>query len=429
MWKIPRLMAPYFREPSPLNPLTGERDRLGFPPALPYMAVMRVVSEYDDWLVCEGWIPDDHAYHEDVVVAKPYTLRRNPVCKIRFPDYTDTYSYVDGVVGTRTVTRDPGGGYPYAFVQKIEPSYFVGSLLVAVRMEGFRGVAVREQRPFAGKWSQPDEIKLPDEMPHFDMTGGVSTGDIIWWMDINVAGRQWHVPSMTASGYAMVYDTGWANTPKGSAFTQTVNVKTCDYGGGQVQGAAFPVKTMPNVGVDTALFNEVSVVKWELESGGEKVITSYIWDDPIGTVKQWYKPANQIRQGWRVCDGDANVDFTGMYGRFAKHIGPSGTEKIGDKGGFKTHGVTENNHDDHVINTEYAIDTVGGLDIGEAGPGETGTNTPPPDAHTHPITVGLGEYQVAEAFPPGEGNDDTYRHSNTDNRPPYTVVRFIERFE
>jgi len=227
MRKRRRAVAPHFKTPVPYNPLTGERMPLEWPPAVSSMMVVRVSSISDDYLTCEGWHPDSHSYLRDLIVAKPFLLRVNPVGAIRYPEYTETFASVAS--GKRTTVHQ--GDYSevdYAGQQRIEPPYFVGELLVAGRMEGIIGEEVLEPVISGGYWSTPTEVYLTGSMP----MGGMEEDDHpVYWMDLNVAGRVWSehrlrpfvltqdlIPADTASDPDATVQATWLDSP-GSAVT------------------------------------------------------------------------------------------------------------------------------------------------------------------------------------------------------------------
>jgi len=126
--------------------------------------------------------------------------------------------------------------------------------------------------------------------------------------------------------------TGFANVS--GAATRTVSIMACDREGNNDVGNAFDAKTELNPAKDTNLI-EGNVVRYRPLGDGTRLIVSDIWDDPIGTVKEWNN-AEAVRQGWRKCDGDADIDFT--TGRFSKY--PEGEELAGAQGGLREWAVS-----------------------------------------------------------------------------------------
>ncbi len=207
MFKKRRPVAPHFRVPPPFNPLTGERKFLQQPPDLPRVTTMRVKEIYDDYLVCEGWDPDMHAYYKDHLVAKPMALRKNPVDLIVFPD----------------TFEKPAG---QAIVDQTDPPYFVGELIVAAKMMGITGGAVGVPTvDDDGKLLGPADETAPEEMPMEGMTasaggsgesGTLGDGYPIYWLDLNVTGRTWRTErhfelkdALTPGGFATAHPLSW----------------------------------------------------------------------------------------------------------------------------------------------------------------------------------------------------------------------------
>ena len=363
-----RTRAPYFRVPTPRNAITGLPKELRRPRSVPYTMVFRVQSISDDYLVCEGWSPVSHTWLSNIIVAVPYTLRVNPNGSIRYPDYTDSYTKVS--VGERAVVRTPGF---VARTEVIEPAYFVGDLITAVRMEGIIGEEVLKPALSGIYWSQPLEVKLPSDMP----MGGMTQDDKpVFWMDVNVAGRQWFDSDVLAGSgveasvrqFAKVY-TGWVNTKGasglGSWVSETVDVEECDYDGANTVPGTFEVQTMPHKNLDTALFTGY-VIEWAEDTHGNKIIVSSIWDDPFGTIKWESLDTANIRDGWRVCDGASGAPD--LKGRFIMHrdttdsalnddVLPANSENaIAKTGGKRWKG------------SSYAFDSLEGVSAQGAGP-------------------------------------------------------------
>lgn len=182
-----RAVAPNYRTPVPYNPLTGAYRPLRRPGAVAQHMVARVVEISDDYLTCEGWDPYSHTYVSDVIVAKPFLLRANPGGAIRYPS---------------------GETEAASARLNVHPAWFVGDLLVAVRMEVMDGVgeAVSEPVLEGSNWSKPTELYLPDDMPMEGMTSGEGEEEKpVFWMDMNVAGRHWDtLHGMTIRAYETV---------------------------------------------------------------------------------------------------------------------------------------------------------------------------------------------------------------------------------
>jgi hypothetical protein len=247
---------------------------------------------------------------------------------------------------------------------------------------------------------------------------------------------------------------GWTNTKGaagvGSWVSETVSVKTCDYDDATTAtGDAFNVKTIPHKNLDTALFTNY-IIEWALEPNGDKVIVSNIWDDPFGTVKWEAVATANIRDGWKLCDG--NNGTVDLRRQFIMSIDPAdgagdGSENtIGDSGGFSDHGGATNDHDDHTDTlVAAAIADHAKADVAQAiadhpththvvsssGPKidigtttnvvESPTTSQPNTAQAHAASL---NNDLAHAAEPG---DNDLEHSETDNRPRYYVLAAIQR--
>lgn len=166
---------------------------IGPPAAPPWLAVMRVKSIGNEYLVCEGWDPIIHGYVKTVNVAKPFLLRDAAsdyggefVEQIRYPDYTEDVARVG--IQERTVVFDDLGSN--AYTQKVSPPYFVGELLVAARITNTSGYSSVSPRTDGSHVQQkPTEVAAPAEWPMLPLKD--SSGQFVFWMDMNIAGRRW----------------------------------------------------------------------------------------------------------------------------------------------------------------------------------------------------------------------------------------------
>ncbi len=191
-------VAPAIQTVMPFNPLTGQYAGLAPGPDLPRVTMMRVKSIEQNYLECEGWDPDQHAYVSSVYVAKPYHLRETPVTGIRYPDYTLEIEEGDEV-GTRTVTKKESESDPGTESEEtVTPPYYVGDLIVAAKMAGMLGEAAgvqccHESGDLEGFVATPEEATFPTEYGIFGMTDDEDRP--ILWQDLNIAGRVWAVPT------------------------------------------------------------------------------------------------------------------------------------------------------------------------------------------------------------------------------------------
>ncbi len=159
---------------------------------------------------------------------------------------------------------------------------------------------------------------------------------------------------------------------------------------------------------DPSLY-ENDILPWGHDNEGRLVVLgNYLWSQ-VGEIRMTTTVANLLT-GWHQCDGnEGTVDFTGEEGRFAKH---HAADVAGDRGGFKLHGSTENNHTSHDNHT-HQIDNAGSDEV-DAGTDGTAHAL---DSRGNVITSGI------------VGPVGVTHHDDSDNRPPYTTVIFIERYK
>jgi len=160
--------------------------------------------------------------------------------------------------------------------------------------------------------------------------------------------------------------------------------------------------------------------------GSKVAVTDYL-DDKISTIKIWVSMAgydkDDIPRGWHECDGVAGTP--NMKGRFPvgvnwiEHAGTDTSEDDGvyeeesETGGYTWHGKTHNNHSDHEADTgelEHTHDSVG-ADV-QSGSSFTVVGS---------IGVVHDALFVTHDGPYGPNDYDT------DNRPPFISVVFIQR--
>ena len=410
-----RARAPYYKVPSPHDLISGKRKRLQRDRSFPYSMVFRIQSISDDYLTCEGWNPVSHTYLYDIIVALPFSLRVNPVGVIRYVGYTDTPTKVS--LGLRTVLRS---GETVSRTETIEPTYFVGDLIVGVRMEGIIGEEVLKPVLYGGNWSTSAEVNLPDDMP---MDGMTEDDKPVFWMDANVAGRQW-LSGASATGierhFAKVY-AGWTNTKgehlAGSWIIESVNVRSCSWDGGNVGTSVFPVWTIIHKNKDTALFTDY-IVEWA-EVAGDKVIVSDIWDDPFGIVKWESVDTANIRDGWRLCDGASGAPD--LRGGFIMHRDTVDSALNDDSLPANSENAIGKTGGKRYKESAYAYDSLGGLSAQDTSP-----EPDPPGTWPAPVTDSNGDTMAAdikESISP-----DVVPPANDDIRPRFYAMAAIQRY-
>lgn len=143
---------------------------------------------------------------------------------------------------------------------------------------------------------------------------------------------------------------------------------------------------------------------------------------PAYGIIMW--PLSTAPQGWAHCDGKSytvnGTTFTTTtiaHGRFVCEAdiaaGSGGADEVLSTGGYKLHGGTgdgaSNNHSAHYLYHEH--EPVAGTASGS----DNSTNTGGPDWGP----TGGGD--------PVSDDDDLAKHSETDNRPPYIALFFIQK--
>jgi len=249
--------------------------------------------------------------------------------------------------------------------------------------------------------------------------------------------------------------TAWTNTSHGSDANESVIANECDYAGRNI-GKEVTLTTLMKPSHDTAMFPG-DVVQYDLLPDGTRIITSDVWDLPIGRVVWESVDTANIRRGWFLCDG--NNGTPDLSGRFIMCIddhglGAADEDDIGDTGGFRDHGGTENDHDNHsgtdvagaiadhtkanVVQalanhddhaTHYhligAISGAGayGVDF-EIRNSFTNIEIDTPQTHSQHAVSGGGDLAHA-----AKAGDNDLKHSLTKNNPRYYVMAAIKRVE
>ena len=238
-----------FRMPVPYDGMHGDHAPIGRRIDLTRVALMQVLEEHDDYLVCRGYDPEAQRFFNEVAVAKPMVLQKTP---------WDGKTYtIDG----KEVTFDsPSISYPY----------FVGDILAAVKPETKIG-----ETPGAFNFDEDLETPYEDGIDILEMTIVImheeddeETEDVdesekvIAWMDLNVAGRGVGVQCFEltetlaagstagATAYRRTWD-GAANAGEGGYETGTTEITVKDtrevgyYGSAGAKGACI-MKTADN---------------------------------------------------------------------------------------------------------------------------------------------------------------------------------------
>ncbi len=161
----------------------------------------------------------------------------------------------------------------------------------------------------------------------------------------------------------------------------------------------------------------------------EYVAASGYLDAPIGTIRLWTDATN-IPPGWYLCDGtNGTEDLRGTF-VVGYDSDDADYDAIGEAGGYTWHGLTENNHPDH-------------QDHCHSGTGQFGTLTVDANLDDTTVTLQHGEPVVdvnceamvlrhggiVNACPAQTPDAESHDFADTDNRPPFTVVVFIQRVD
>lgn len=195
-----------------------------------------------------------------------------------------------------------------------------------------------------------------------------------------------------------------------------------------------------NSSQDTALFTD-NVVGYVTDSNGDLTIVTPCNDLPIGTILM-VTGSHVLRQGWQLMHGGENDHAIDMTGTSPAGWSNEGGEynAVGAQFGFLAHGggggVDDNNHDDHVISGTVDSDgphqhaSAGGHahDLPDSFNAAAGTDDFVVNSDTTCFAAGH-QHDSAGAHTHGVTGISSDEHSETDNRPPLTVLKFIIRFE
>ena len=197
---------------------------------------------------------------------------------------------------------------------------------------------------------------------------------------------------------------------------------------------------------------EGAVIAVQRDCDGDLVCVSSYMDDPIGTIKMWsfYDQAS-CPGGWHVCDGTAGtVDMRGRFpvGVYENvegvqtlgNLGAVGDYAgvVGETGGFAWHGQQENNHNDHddhkhTINAHYIYE--GGLDQHSVAMSTEDNMSGDSPSRSSGALNALGTFSAMKLRHGGSYNpwqaqsptEESPAFADTDNRPPWCGLAFIQR--
>lgn len=168
-------------------------------------------------------------------------------------------------------------------------------------------------------------------------------------------------------------------------------------------------------------------------------------------VMLWAGTEANIPGGWALMDGSANSVGNGgsgidLSGRFVVQIDPDGssgrgTYAVGATGGFRWHGATENNHNDHnLVHDHEVAASPSATQCAAAAVGNPLTDvyayvsSPSYATVTGCINWTGTDSAPTKLNPAASGSDFLAKHigpynsnQDTDNRPPYYALCYIER--
>ena len=160
------------------------------------------------------------------------------------------------------------------------------------------------------------------------------------------------------------------------------------------------------------------VMAYQREPGGDFVNTSGCLDGKVNETVRIHLDAANLPAGWAVTD-------EGKF--FVGYSSTDGDYDVGDTGGFKWHGYTENNHADHMVhehtigNLMTELDLFGDLNFPHVrapvtnGPSQAGVGMEM--RHGGPYNAWPAQFPVQEA----------HAGADTDNRPPFITRVWIKR--
>ena len=145
-------------------------------------------------------------------------------------------------------------------------------------------------------------------------------------------------------------------------------------------------------------------------------------DVPLGTIRMWDDLPATIPIGWG--------EYTALSARFPVGLGGEDYTSIGQEGGFKAHGKSENNHPDHDLSHyhEKSVETETSPSFSTCGCGMTSIDyLADIDVSGVEEWTGAGGYGVKPNPVEHGGSCSEWGGDDTDNRPPYSTILFIKR--
>ena len=146
---------------------------------------------------------------------------------------------------------------------------------------------------------------------------------------------------------------------------------------------------------------------------------------PIGGIIIWAGSLGSIPTGWSLCDGAGGTpDLSACFLMGVDTDGLDDEDDVGDTGGCRWHGMTENNHPNHQDHKHTNANEATVQTIGAAF-----TKNP---ATSVQKTTGLNAMElrhggIVNSWPAQSPTAEEHAYADTDNRPPYYAVAFIQR--
>jgi len=177
----------------------------------------------------------------------------------------------------------------------------------------------------------------------------------------------------------------------------------------------------------------VTITSW-----GDVIVTSPLAFSFLGELRHWTGSATNIPDGWVLANGAAlpaskkvtATNSPNLKGRFIMGIDPndaagdSSENTIGDVGGFRWHGVEENNHLNH-DNHRHALDAATYTTAQVA----TGTDETVITNDTTPYTSGATNLSGGGTDILNHLGGDGPSSDSTDNRPRFYVSAILYRYK
>ena len=188
-----------FRQDAPFDVRTGKDVPLVSDPK-DQVALLEVLEEHNDYLVCQGLNPYTEEWMDRVLVAKPYLLQITPFDgkTIELANSTVTYDYDDSDKNTRTATTVDNNDEETSETQTLRVPYFIQDEEETYAKDiicAIRTTVVTEDE--SQTIDDTGLIERNDAGQPVDEDGNVIDEDKakrIEWLDLNTGARRWVGP-------------------------------------------------------------------------------------------------------------------------------------------------------------------------------------------------------------------------------------------